>query len=108
MRVPEGGKQLDIIASPESGYTVSYLRAVVHHAKIYIRPMQKNLSLEPIKEPVSGDSIWYSGRLFYAPLFIIILCVQVYSEPPKEKCLTCGERVSVTSLREHIVVCKRG
>ena len=68
LRVPEGGKQLDVIASPESGYTVSYLRAVVHHAKIYIRPMQKDLSLEPIKEPVSSDSIWYSGKAFLCPI----------------------------------------
>ena len=35
LRIPEGGgKVLDVIAAPESGYTVSYLRAVVHHAKI--------------------------------------------------------------------------
>ena len=54
LRVPEGGKHLDIIASTESGYTVSYLRAVAHQAKIYIRPMQKDLSLEPIKELVSS------------------------------------------------------
>ena len=54
LRVPEGGKQLDVIASPPNGYTVSYLRAVVHHAKIYIRPLQKDLSLEAIKEPVRG------------------------------------------------------
>ena len=54
LRVPEGGgKHLDVIASPENGYTTSYLRAVVHHAKIYIRPLQKSLSLEPIKEEVS-------------------------------------------------------
>ena len=53
LRIPEGGgKQLDVIASPESGYTVSYLRAVVHHAKIFIRPMQKDLSLEPQKDEV--------------------------------------------------------
>lgn len=53
LRVPEGGgKQLDVIASPESGYTVSYLRAVVHHAKIFIRPLQKDLSLEPQKDEV--------------------------------------------------------
>lgn len=53
LRIPEGGgKQLDIIAAPETGYTVSYLRAVVHHAKIYIRPMQRNLSLEPVKKEV--------------------------------------------------------
>ena len=53
LRVPEGGwKQLDVIAAPESGYTVSYLRAVVHHAKIYIRPMQRNLSLDTVKGEV--------------------------------------------------------
>ena len=54
LRLPEGGgKHLDVIASPEKGYTTSYLRAVVHHANIYIRPLQKSLSLEPIKEEVS-------------------------------------------------------
>ena len=47
-----GGKQLDIIAAPDSGYTVAYLRAVVHHAKMYIRPMQRNLSLDPVKDEV--------------------------------------------------------
>ena len=53
LRVPEGGgKQLDVIASPESGYSVSYLRAVVHHARIFIRPLQKDLSLEPQKDEV--------------------------------------------------------
>lgn len=52
-----GGKQLNVIASPESGYTASYLRAVVHHAKIFIRPLQKNLSLEPIKDGVSKTNV---------------------------------------------------
>ena len=54
LRIPEGGggEQLGVIAAPDSGYTVSYLRAVVHHAKIYIRPMQRNLSLDAVKEEV--------------------------------------------------------
>lgn len=48
LRVPEGGgKLLQVIASPESGYTVTYLRAVVHHAKVYVRPMQNNLDPDP-------------------------------------------------------------
>ena len=46
-RIPEDGKQLDVISSQESSYMVSYLRAVVHHAKVYIRPLQNSLSLEP-------------------------------------------------------------
>lgn len=51
LRVPEGGgKHLEVIPSPDNGYTVSYLRAVVHHAKIYIRPLQQDLSLEPLKD----------------------------------------------------------
>ena len=51
MRVPEGGKKvLDVIASPESGYTVSYLKAVIHHAKIYVRPLQQGLSLDPVEQ----------------------------------------------------------
>jgi hypothetical protein len=83
LRSPEGGgKRLDVIAAPESGYTVAYLRAVVHHAKIYIRPMQRDLCLDPVKEEACTD-------------------------PPKEPCLKCGALVTVMSLREHMVMCKR-
>ena len=64
-----GGKQLDVIAAPDSGYTVSYLRAVVHHAKIYIRPMQRNLSLDPVKEEVRMCIITLYGYIcMYIPL----------------------------------------
>lgn len=58
LRVPEGGgKQLDVIVSPENGYTASYLKAVVHHAKIYIRPLQQSLSLDPVKEEVVTENV---------------------------------------------------
>ena len=47
LRVREGGgKRLQVIACPPKGYTVSYLRAVVHHATVYIRPLQRDLCLE--------------------------------------------------------------
>ena len=46
LKVQEGGgKVLGVIVCPKNGYTVSYLRALVHHGKIYIRSVQKNLSL---------------------------------------------------------------
>ena len=52
--LPEGGgKQLDVIPAPDCGYSVPYLKAVVHHAKIFIRPLQKDLSLDPTKEQVN-------------------------------------------------------
>ena len=47
LRVGEGGgKRLKIIACPPKGYTVAYLRAVVHHAIVYIRPLQRDLCVE--------------------------------------------------------------
>ena len=46
LRVSEGGgKRLQTIACPPDGYTVVYLRAVVHHATVYIRPLQRDISL---------------------------------------------------------------
>ena len=58
LQIPEGeGKLLDIIAFPDSGYTVPYLKAVVHHAKIYIRPLQQDLSLDVVQEEVSMYTI---------------------------------------------------
>ena len=53
LRVPEGGgKGLQVIAMPEEGYSVPYLRAVVHHAKIFLRPLQKELNTESVAKDV--------------------------------------------------------
>lgn len=47
LRLPEGGgKVLQVIACPKIGYSVPYLCAVVHHARIYIRPLQKDLDTD--------------------------------------------------------------
>lgn len=43
LQVPEEGKNLNVIISSELDYTIIYLKARVHHGKIYIRPLQKDL-----------------------------------------------------------------
>ena len=54
LRISEsGGKMLDVIAMPKGGYTTSYLKAVVHHAKIYIRPLQCELDVYEVADRVS-------------------------------------------------------
>ena len=47
LRTEEGySKELAVIPIPDGGYTVDYLKAVAHNAKIYIRPLQSDLSLD--------------------------------------------------------------
>ena len=54
LRVPEGGgRDLEVIKVPEGGYCTEYLRAVVHSAKLFIRPLQKALDLKPQTAEVS-------------------------------------------------------
>ena len=56
LRVPEGGgKDLEVIKVPEVGYNTEYLRAVVHSAKIFIRPLQKTLDLTGASNEVSAQ-----------------------------------------------------
>ena len=47
---------LQIITPPTGGYTVTYLKEVVRQAKVYIRPVQRNLSLEA-KPLLSSDTV---------------------------------------------------
>ena len=48
LRVAESGQRnLCVIPSPSDGYSVSYLREVLRQAKVYIRPVQNDLSLDP-------------------------------------------------------------
>ena len=46
LRAEKGQKLLCVIDAPASGYTASYLKAVAHNAKIYVRPLQRDLSLD--------------------------------------------------------------
>ena len=39
MRINPFGKKLEIIPSPKNGYGVDYLKAIVHHSKVYVRPI---------------------------------------------------------------------
>ena len=53
MRAQDGGsKLLNVIPVPPNGYTSSFLKKVVHCAKVYIRPLQKDLSLDPATDEV--------------------------------------------------------
>ena len=55
----KGERNLVLIDVPPAGYTVEYLKAVVSSAKIYIRPLQKNLDLSII-ESVSSFRYLYA------------------------------------------------
>lgn len=48
LRAGEAGSRnsLVVIPQPPEGYTVDYLREVVRQAKVYIRPLQKDLPME--------------------------------------------------------------
>ena len=57
LRSCEGNsKELAIIPPPPAGYTVSYLKSIMGHAKVYIRPLQTNLSMEVVH---CGDEVCY-------------------------------------------------
>ena len=43
-------KELVVIPPPVGGYTALFLKSVVSHAKIYVRPLQENLPMEPTTE----------------------------------------------------------
>lgn len=43
---------LEVIPSPVDGYTASYLKDVVGQGKVYIRPIQRDLSLKPVASSV--------------------------------------------------------
>ena len=45
---PNNNRELCVIPPKSGGYTVEYLQKIVSQAKIFIRPIQKDLSLVPL------------------------------------------------------------
>ena len=71
LRVSEDDRRtLETIPAPPYGYSVEYLKECVHQAKIYIRPIQKNLS-EDILLPLVVRLL-----LFLLYIYIIIIMQQ--------------------------------
>ena len=67
LRVSDSGQRsLQVIPSPSDGYSVSYLKEVLRQAKVYIRPMQKDLSLD--SEPCD-----VTENVSVLPLFFIVV-----------------------------------
>ena len=56
MRTEEGNsRDLVVIPHPSEGYTASYLKSVVQHAKIYVRPLQQDLPLDTQSQATDDD-----------------------------------------------------
>ena len=70
MRVA-GQRLLQVIPSPSDGYSVTYLKEVLRQAKVYIRPMQKDLSLIPCDAPTDVCSLLLLLSFFATMLALI-------------------------------------
>ena len=54
--LPNNNKELCVIPPPSGVHTVEYIKNIVSQAKVYIRPIQKNLSLDTLCD---NTDIWY-------------------------------------------------
>ena len=54
LRIADKGRSLEVNSLPPDGYTASYLKEVVRQAKVYIRPIQRNLATEQVNSTGVG------------------------------------------------------
>ena len=60
LRCTNPRQSLEIISAPSHGYSASFLKAVVQQAKIYIRPLQRDLPYTPYEGEVSKYRLNYN------------------------------------------------
>ena len=48
LRTCGNSRELHVIPPPSGGYTTSYVKSIVNHAKVYVCPLHKDLSLEEV------------------------------------------------------------
>ena len=92
-----GGRELILIDRPKTGYTPQYVKSVICSAKIYIRPLQKDLDLSHSNEAVVLQ-VNVSG------LFGIRF-LQGVNRDIKQECQTCGSIIPMNQLKEHLAEC---
>ena len=67
LRLAENSHNMVEIEGPDNGMTVQYLKDILNHAKLYIRPLQKDITNEDMK-PYSTPQVrledYYFGLIF--------------------------------------------
>ena len=102
-------RELEVIPSPPGNYTVCFLKLIVLQAKVYIRPLQQNLSLEPADQ-LQSVGLAASLRLpMMSHMHEIYPCIYFLSQfmAPQEKCKRCGTSVALYLLFQHLSTCQR-
>lgn len=76
LRVSDCGPRntLHVIPQPAQGYSVSYLKEVVRQAKVYIRPVQRDLQMNPeVQSAPDSVTILYYAKCVEASLKMFVL-----------------------------------
>ena len=98
LRVMDKTKTLDVITAPPEGYTVAFLKDIAQQAKLYIRPIRNNLSMDAIPSAV----VVCCSLLIVNFHFNTNCSVQ---RGPKEKCRNCHQLIIQSELRNHMEKC---
>ena len=73
LRTEEGNpRELSVIPPPRDGYTASYLKSIVQHTKVYVRPLQQDLVIDNQSISTDEDSDDIAVRLKYLSQCILI------------------------------------
>ncbi|XP_076842990.1 uncharacterized protein LOC143487750 [Brachyhypopomus gauderio] len=81
-------RQLSLIPCPNEGYHVRHLKdpqTQIGHATIFIRPLQRNLNIEPVCQPECSSEL----------------------VGPPQNCVTCEEEFPFSQIKAHSDECRR-
>lgn len=105
--LPNNNQKLYVIPPKSGGYTVSYLKSIVANAKVFIRPLQQKLSLEPLLDDNDVVSLHTNPLLTsIATCACNILIIQGIA--PTEVCLKCLKTFPIFQLKDHLITCTDG
>lgn len=95
-----GGKDLKLLQPPQGGYTTEFLKSCVNYAKIFIRPLQHNLSMSC--NDLLEVSIVAIGCIGKKPSHM-----QTVSQDVTEMCFKCNKFLPMYVLKDHLAECSR-
>ena len=64
LRLAENSHNMVVIEGPDNGMTVRYLKDILNYAKLYIRPLQKDITMKPYSTPQVRLEDYYFGLIF--------------------------------------------
>lgn len=102
MRLAENSRELVCIDGPDGGMTIPFLKDILRQAKLYVRPLQTDITVKEAKKLCTPNEMVRYGIAIAISFDHVFQIITFQSVEPEESCRVCKKVFPLSLLQQHV------